>query len=246
MPAAILGPIAGSVVGGLMGGDSGGEQQTNTKEPWEPARKPLINSLNTGQDLERYYQQTPFNSLQQQGYQNLYSDLDQYRNQVQPGLMNFANQMMTSNYQRGPRNSQVEAMQSQPMQGSTRPQMMQKGPDGSYSPQGLLSAVGGSQMGTASPNMSAMSYAQGGQGAQGLLAPQGVFQAPASGSYGLLDAARFRNELNPFTAANGIPKAPETVAAPVAEVDPANKPYNWRDDYERILRGQMNYTGSGA
>lgn len=240
MPAAILGPIAGSVVGGLMGGDSGGEQQTNTKEPWEPARKPLINSLNTGQDLERYYQQNPFNQLQQQGYQNLYSDLDQYRNQVQPGLLNFANQMMTSNYQRGPRQSQMEAMQ-QPMQAQQRPQMMQQGADGSYSPQGLLSALGGSQAGIMNPNMSAMGAAQGAQGAQGLLSP-GVFQAPSSGSYGRVDFT----QLNPFTATNGIPKAPETVAAPVAEVDPANKPYNWRDDYERLLRGQMNYTGSGA
>lgn len=244
MPSA-LAPIAGAVVGGLMGGD---EQQTQTasKEPWEPARKPLINSLNTGQDLERHYQQNPFNSLQQQGYQNLYSDLDQYRSQIQPGLMNFANQMMTSNYQRGPRQSQMEAMQSgqgQPVQGSTRPQMMQQGPDGSYSPQGLLSAVGSSNAGAMNPNMSAMGSAQ---GAQGLLTPQGVFQAPSSGSYGLLDRSRFRDELNPFTATNGIPKAPETVAAPVEEVDPANKPYNWRDDYDRILRGQMNYTGSGA
>jgi len=96
-----LAPIAGAVVGGLMS-DSGGGQQTASKEPWEPARQPLIDALNTGQDLQRYYQQTPFNPLQQTGYQNLYSDLDGFRNQVAPGLMDFANRLMGTNYQRSP------------------------------------------------------------------------------------------------------------------------------------------------
>lgn len=142
MPAA-LAPIAGSVVGGLMS-DGGGSSQTASKEPWEPARKPLINSINTGQDLERYYQQNPFNPLQQQGYQNLFADLDQFRSQLSPQLMQFANSMMQSDYRRGPRNSQMEAMQSQPVQGNTRPQMMSQGQDGSYAPQGgMAGAMGG-------------------------------------------------------------------------------------------------------
>lgn len=220
--AAIAGPVAGAVVGGLMS-DGGGGQQTATKEPWEPARKPLINSLNTGQDLERYYQQNPFNILQQQGYQNLFSDLDQFRTQAAPGLMDFANRLMTSNYQRGPRNSQLEAipqslgLMQAPQMGSTRPQMMTQGPDGSYSPQ---------------------------MTPPGLLSAPGPFQAPSQGRYGLLDSARFRDELNPFTSTNGIPPAPGP-AAP-APVNADEKPYDWRDDYERILRGGMNYTGAGA
>lgn len=131
MPAAILGPIAGSVVGGLMS-DGGGESQTASKEPWEPARKPLINSINTGQDLERYYQQNPFNPLQQQGYQNLFADLDQFRGQMAPQLMQFANGMMNSNYQRGPRNSQMEMMPRQPQglmgqMAQNKPMQMQQG-----------------------------------------------------------------------------------------------------------------------
>ena len=130
MPAA-LAPIAGSVVGGLMS-DGGGSSQTASKDPWGPAVEPLTNSLATGQDLERYYQQTPFNPLQQQGYQNLYSDLDQFRSQLSPQLMQFANSMMQSNYQRGPRNSQMEAMgrplqQQMPQQYQTKPMQMQGG-----------------------------------------------------------------------------------------------------------------------
>ena len=177
MPAA-LAPIAGSVVGGLMS-DGGGSSQTASKEPWEPARKPLINSINTGQDLERYYQQNPFNPLQQQGYQNLFSDLDQFRNQLSPQLMQFANGMMNSNYQRGPRNSQMEAMgrpmqQQMPQQYQTKPMQMQDG---------LLAA-----------SQSTMPQS-------GLL---GAFQAPSAGNYGPLNFTG----LNPFTSANGIPAKP--------------------------------------
>lgn len=121
-----------------MGGGGGGSQ-TASKEPWEPARQPLMDSIKTGQDLERYYQQNPFNALQQQGYQNLFSDVDQFRNQIQPGMMNFATGMMTSNYQRGPRQSQVEAQQRGGMQG------MQGMPQAPAQPQpqspGLLGGV---------------------------------------------------------------------------------------------------------
>lgn len=236
----ILGNVAGAVVGGLMGGDGGGEQQTNTKEPWEPARKPLINSLNTGQDLERYYQQNPFNPLQQQGYQNLYSDLDQYRNQIQPALMNFANKAMTSNYQRGPRQSQMEGMQGMGggmQQGSTRPQMMSQGADGSYTPQGGMPQSGG--QGSAGGLLSAIGASQS-QGAMpgGLLsAAQGAFSAPSVGNYGALDFA----QLNPFTATNGIPKAP------VAEAPAAKSPEDLaREEWERMVRSGEAYRGAGA
>ena len=104
MPAAILGPVAGAVVGGVMsdGGGGGGGQQTATKDPWGPAQKPLQNSLNTGQGLEAYYQQNPFNPLQRVGYQNLYADLDNFRNVMAPQAMAFNNRMMNTNYQRKP------------------------------------------------------------------------------------------------------------------------------------------------
>lgn len=187
--AAIAGPVAGAVVGGLMS-DGGGGSQTASKTPWEPAIKPLTNSLETGQALERYYQQTPFNPLQQQGYQNLYSDLDQFRNQLSPQLMQFANSMMQSNYQRGPRNSQVEAM-GRPMQ-MQMPQQYQTKP--MQMPGGLLAAP-----------QSTMPQS-------GLL---GAFQAPSAGNYGPLNFT----ELNPFTSANGIPPAPVEAAKPKPTAD---------------------------
>jgi len=218
MPAA-LAPIAGSVVGGLMS-DGGGSSQTASKEPWEPARKPLINSINTGQDLERYYQQNPFNPLQQQGYQNLFSDLDQFRSQLSPQLMQFANSMMQSDYQRGPRNSQVEAMgrpmqQQMPQQYQTKPMQMQGGQGG-----GLMGAMGqagisGMDQGQSIAGAFGGMPQQPGSAPSGLLAAQlstmpqsgllGAFQAPSAGNYGPLNFT----ELNPFTATvNGIPAKP--------------------------------------
>lgn len=100
MPAAILGPVAGAVVGGLMS-DGGGEQQTATKEPWSAAAPWLRQQLEQGQNLQAYYQQNPWNNLQQNAYQNTFSDIDQFRNSMAPGLMDFANRLMGQNYSRG-------------------------------------------------------------------------------------------------------------------------------------------------
>lgn len=108
MPAA-LAPIAGSVIGGLMSSGSS-RGQTATKDPWKPAVKPLTDTLEEGQRLQDYYRQNPLNAQQRQGYENLFSDLDLYRNQIMPGMAQLAAGMMGQNYQRGPRNSQLEAM----------------------------------------------------------------------------------------------------------------------------------------
>lgn len=255
---AIAGPVIGSVVGGLMGGDEGGSSQAQSKEPWEPARKPLINSLNTGQDLERYYQKNPFNRLQQQGYQNLFSDLDSFRNQIAPGMMQFANQMMQSDYQRGPRNSQREAMgggMGGGMQTNMKqPMMMQQGSDGVYDTKpmqmgggGLMGAMGqagqmqrgdmsGQSFGAGMPGGSA-SY--GGQ--QGLLAAMGQggpFPMPSGGSYGLLDFT----ELNPFTSTtNGIPPTPVDTKPPEKSPDDLA-----REEWERRRISGEGYRGEGA
>ena len=254
MPEAILGNVAGAVVGGLMS-DGGGGQQTASKAPWDPAVKPLTNSLDTLQGLERYYQQNQFNPMQRTGYQNLFSDLDQFRNQIQPGLAQFSNDMMQSNYQRGPRQSQMEAMQGQmPMQNTKQPMMMQQGGDGVYSTKpmqmqggqgGLMAAMGQAGMSPINPDQSMAGAMQGGnmsyQGSipQGLLAniPQGPLQAPTPGNYGLLDFV----QLNPFTATNGIP------TTPVAE-KPADKTPDQLAEEERRRRQQAGegFRGEGA
>ena len=287
---AVAASVAGAAVGGLMGGDGGGGSQTASKTPWDPAIKPLTNSLNTGQDLERYYQRNPFNRLQQQGYQNLFTDLDSFRNQIAPGMMQFANQMMQSDYKRGPRNSQMESMQGGGggygggmgggMQTNMKqPMMMQQGGDGVYDTKpmgmgggGLMGAMGqfmGGQQGAGNimdriqgggsiaDAFSAMggnnsfasgvdpSVAQGfGGGQQGLLAALGQagmggpFQAPPSGSYGLLDFP----ELNPFTSTtNGIPPTPVDTKPP--EKSPEDLA---REEWERRRISGEGYRGEGA
>jgi len=136
MPAAILGPIAGSVVGGLM---SDGEQQTATKEPWSAAAPWLRQQLEQGQNLQAYYQQNPWNNLQQTAYQNTFSDIDQFRNSMAPGLMDFANRLMGTNYSRGGTRPMGNMQQ-------TKPQAMG----------GLLSGQSGGQSGpfSVAPNRS--------------------------------------------------------------------------------------------
>ena len=122
MPAAILGPIAGSVVGGLM---SDGEEQTATKEPWAAAAPWLRENIAQGQNLQAYYQQNPFNHLQQTGYQNTYGDLDNFRGNMAPGLMDFANKLMGQNYRR---QGGQRPMQSSSMQGPQGGLLQQQGP----------------------------------------------------------------------------------------------------------------------
>ena len=140
MPAAILGPIAGSVVGGLM--SDGGEQQSTSKEPWSAAAPWLRENIAQGQNLQAYYQQNPWNSLQQTGYQNIYGDLDNFRNSIAPGMMDFANRLMGTNYSRG-----GATMQNKPQ---AMPQSVaQSGNGGMLS--GLLSGAGQQSRGSSGP-----------------------------------------------------------------------------------------------
>lgn len=140
MPAAILGPIAGSVVGGLM--SDGGEEQTATKEPWSAAAPWLRENIAQGQNLQAYYQQNPWNSLQQTGYQNTFSDIDNFRNSIAPGMMDFANRLMGTNYSRG-----GTTMQNKPQ---AMPQSVaQSGNGGMLS--GLLSGAGQQSRGSSGP-----------------------------------------------------------------------------------------------
>lgn len=142
MPAAILGPIAGSVVGGLM--SDGGEQQSTSKEPWSAAAPWLRENIAQGQNLQAYYQQNPWNHLQQTGYQNTYGDLDNFRGNMAPGLMDFANKLMGQNYSRqgGQRPMQSSPMQTKPMQGQQGRLLQQQGPQ-----QGPFSAPKGQSYG---------------------------------------------------------------------------------------------------
>ena len=79
--------------GGKDGG--GGGQQVNTKEPWAEAAPWLKKQIKDGMDLQQNYLDNPFNSQQKTAYQNTFDDLNNYRSNIAPGIMNFANQAMT-------------------------------------------------------------------------------------------------------------------------------------------------------
>jgi len=240
---AVAASVAGAAVGGLMSDGGGGGQQA-TKDPWGPAIKPLQNSLTTGQALENYYQQNPFNPLQQVGYQNLYADLDNFRNVMAPQAMAFNNRMMNTNYQRKPAGTELGGAfmpinasqflppeQRQPqggMGGGMGPGISMgggmPGVPGAMSQggglAGVMNGLGGSEMGYNKPMLLSDSgrtkdgTPEAGQNKPmqvtnaGLLSggePFGMsVLAPNSMSYGLLNW----QELNPFTATNGIPKTP--------------------------------------
>jgi hypothetical protein len=221
MPEAI-----GGLLGGILGDKGGGQQQSQTQEPWGPTKQPLTDLINQGQQLNQYYQQNPFNPMQQTGYQNLFGDLDQFRNQIAPGLMGMANRMMGANYQRAPAGTELGAANPYPPGTfSTRPMLASN----ANMPSGLL----GGAMGAAS-RMQPMNRDKGWQGSvpqESVSAPSGVlpmamgnnvFSVNPGQSYGQLawDA------LNPYT--NGGIK-PLPVAKPASD-DKANKDYEdfWR------------------
>lgn len=169
MPAAIIGPIAGAAVGGLM--SDGGEEQTATKEPWSAAAPWLRENIAQGQNLQAYYQQNPWNSLQQTGYQNTFSDIDNFRNSIAPGMMDFANRLMGTNYSRGGTTMQNKP-QAMPRSGAQSSAQSGNG--------GMLSGL--------------LSGAQSGQQSRG---SSGPFSVSPWQSYGLLDF----NALNPYNGA---------------------------------------------
>ena len=227
MPSAILGPVAGAVVGGLMGGDDQ-QSQTQSREPWAPLQPWMIQNAQTGQNLQGYYEQNPFNQLQRTSYQNIAGDIDNFRNNINPGLMDFANRLMGTNYSRqgGP--------SSGPAGGSSRSsgQSSQGGRGGqSQSGSGDMGSMfdlmmqdrgqPNAQMGSIDDIIRAAAALEPGQalatGSQGMqstkpmqmggMGRSGPFVAAPSQSYGLIDW----REMNPFTATNGIQAAPAEV-----------------------------------
>lgn len=92
--------VGGALLGAI--GSSKGQSQTqnSTREPWGPAQDWIKSNMANGQQLQGWYQQHPFNALQQAGYQNTFTDADQFRAQVLPGLLDFANDAMGGQYQR--------------------------------------------------------------------------------------------------------------------------------------------------
>jgi hypothetical protein len=258
MPAAILGPIAGSVVGGLMSGDEE-QTQSQSREPWAPIQPWLRDLASEGQSLNRYYQQNPFNSVQRTSMQNMLGDIDNFRSNINPGMMAFANRLMNSNYSRNGGNSGRGGGGGG--YGGSMGGMSGGGGGGGQGPAsqggdmgGLLGGMFDAQMaargapretmgdidqfiasatGALSPGATMAPGMQNQSGGKG--GASGPFRANPGQMYGLLDWA----ELNPFTATNGIrPPAPPPAADPAAA--------RQREDEEEALRRYMESERGGA
>jgi len=161
MPEAVLGPVLGSVAGGLVG-RGGGSSQTSSNEPWKPVQEWLASQVPIGQQLQDYYQQNPFNPQQQEAYNNIFADQANFRQNIAPSLMNFANQLMGTNYQRSPnmfergsvngrtgRQPVAGLLGSTPYQVSTP--LMQYEPPSRTAPAGAFSMPSGNTVGNTRP-----------------------------------------------------------------------------------------------
>lgn len=92
--------VAGAVVSNSM--NKGGKAATTEQkqEPWAAAQPYILDNLKRGSELQKFYDKTPFNQQQIEGYSNLFSDANNFRNNTMPGLLDFANRGMTSSYSR--------------------------------------------------------------------------------------------------------------------------------------------------
>jgi hypothetical protein len=92
--------LIGPAVGALAGGGSDTQTTTNKSDPWGPAQPYMLRNLQDTEQLGNYYKKNPFNQQQTESYSNLFADNNNFRNNIAPGLMQFANNGMGSNYQR--------------------------------------------------------------------------------------------------------------------------------------------------
>ena len=79
---------AGSaLLGALSSGDKAqGGTTTESRNPWGPAQPWMQQQIATGQNLQNYYQQNPFNQQQLNAYSNLRQGTD-YMNALTPSLL---------------------------------------------------------------------------------------------------------------------------------------------------------------
>jgi hypothetical protein len=121
--------LIGPAVGALAGGGSDTQTTTSTSDPWKAAQPYMLRNLQDTEQLGNALKKTPFNPQQIEQYSNLFGDIGNFRNNVAPGLMDFANKGMASNYQRARvnrpgdvagygRGNQAQPMQQQPSGGS--------------------------------------------------------------------------------------------------------------------------------
>lgn len=273
MPAAI--PIIGAVVGaaGSMAAANKQAKATkqaadNAKAPWSEAQPWIQENMEAGQQLQDHYKQNPWNSLQQTGYQNLYGDIDNFRSSIAPGLMNYANGLMNTNYQRQAAGSELGAsnpyssniagrqsqglLSSQPsntanMQFSTQPLNM--GGQGGQSSQGLLgsSVVGptttDSQTGLLADRPTPMPKGGVSGAVAGAQQASGPFtMTPNARSYGTLDFTA----LNPWTSTLKPEEKPAETEPDKQTVEQMIEEWMKANDPGYIQRREINKWGDGG
>ena len=104
-----IGGLLGSVLGAASSKD---QEQTSSRAPWEPAQPWIKDNIAKGQQLQSHYEANPFNDVQKRGLQGLL-DANAAGRQALPGLLDFANRLGQTNYQRsGGRNLAYSAPSS--------------------------------------------------------------------------------------------------------------------------------------
>lgn len=96
------------------GGGSSGGGSTSSSEPWEPAQDLLKGVLKDTGDLRTHYQQNPFNDLQKTAYQNQFNQLDNFNNQIVPGMMQGLQSLLGPQFGNIGLGASRAAQQSQP------------------------------------------------------------------------------------------------------------------------------------
>lgn len=74
----------------LMSKPGGGGGSSASKDPWGPVAPWLENNVEKGEQLQNAYEAQPFNQLQMTAYQNAFGDIDNYRQNLMPALMQQA------------------------------------------------------------------------------------------------------------------------------------------------------------
>lgn len=126
MVAAGLGAAAS--VKSLTSKSGGGGGSTASKEPWAEAAPWLKNNVTKGEQLQGDYEAQPFNALQQTAYQNAFGDIDNYRQNFMPSMMQFASGLLGPGFQM-PQSYSAAGMQQQGSGGGS-PGMMTVGGQG--------------------------------------------------------------------------------------------------------------------
>lgn len=92
--------LIGPAIGAFAGGGDDTQTTTQTNSPWAPAQPYMLRGMQDTEKLGNYYRSNPFNKQQIDSYSSLFGDHNNFRSNIAPGLMDFANKGMSSNYQR--------------------------------------------------------------------------------------------------------------------------------------------------